>query len=107
MRGEPGLGVFTGEQGPWPLTGGCVERVVDVIGHPRSEAPVVGAVLKSGGRGGPREGRTQVRASGVAAEGPGPDGQLGPTLKMFQGHGAVGEGCGTQTASQQPLDVVE
>ena len=60
MRGEPGGGVFPGGAGPRPLTGGCVERVVDVIGHPRSEAPVVGAVLKEWGgmeapwRAGPR-----------------------------------------------------
>ena len=48
---------------PQPLTGRCIERVIDVIGHPRSKAPVVGAVLK-GNRArmgpGPVEGGVQV-----------------------------------------------
>lgn len=30
------------------LTGRCVQRVVDVVGHPCCKAPVVGAVLKGG-----------------------------------------------------------
>lgn len=51
--------------------------MVDVIGHPRGEAPVVGAVLKGSRAGvepGPVEGRTQVRGTRegrAGAEGPG------------------------------------
>lgn len=48
MRGTQawGDGSTQGGRVPKPLTGRRVERVVDVIGHPCSEAPVVGAVLK-------------------------------------------------------------
>lgn len=37
------------------LTGGGVQRVVDVVSHPGGEAPVVGAVLGGGGGAGKRE----------------------------------------------------
>lgn len=69
MRGASGeCRLAGGAESPKPLTRGRVERVVDVIGHPRSEAPVVGAVLKGSraemrpGRAGDRSG---VRAGGV------------------------------------------
>lgn len=64
-----GGGCGGGKDGLRPLTRRRVERVVDVIGHPRSEAPVVGAVLKGSGVGmglGPATGR----ADSVSSIGP-------------------------------------
>lgn len=51
--GRPGgVAPKSGAAGGQTLTGGRVERVVDVIGHPGREAPVVGAVLEKAGGGG-------------------------------------------------------
>lgn len=64
------MGAHRRSRVPKPLTGGRVERVVDVIGHPRSEAPVVGAVLK-GSRAGMGPGPVEGRVGGLEAGGGG------------------------------------
>lgn len=62
------MGAHRRSRVPKPLTGGRVERVVDVIGHPRSKAPVVGAVLKgSSARMGPGPVEGRVPGDGGAS----------------------------------------
>ena len=65
------------------LTGGGVQGVVDVIGHPSSKTPIISAVLK--GRGGQKKSPALLGLGGGGwGGGGGKVGGVGDTLKMLR-----------------------